>query len=54
MTEWELLDRAASLLTDASEVRFSMVEKVVPLATEALACFALAAELRIRRGEKDD
>lgn len=54
MKEYELLDRADKLLTDASTVRFSMVEKVVPLATEALACVALAAELRIRRGEKDD
>jgi len=49
MTELELLHRAHKLLNDASEVRFSMVEKVVPLATEALACIALAAELRIRR-----
>ena len=54
MKEYELLCRADKLLMDASKVQFDMVEKVLPLTTEALACIALAAELRIRRVEKDD
>jgi hypothetical protein len=45
--EWYLLDRAADLLRKVQND--SNMDRVLALATEALACVTVAKELRIRR-----